>query len=521
MKSWVHAVFFAIYPVLLLYSYNMHEVRVVEIFTPVLFLVGLTGLILLVASLFSAHQKVSIILSVFWFLFLCYGYIYEILGLTRHVYGLAMCGILMIAAVAHLLYTNKFIDRISAGLSNLGGILVLMTLVTIGYNLVTQDIYSGEQTDRPEDYKTDRPSPDPEARDIYYLIFDRYASQDNLQKYYTYDNTDFLDYLEAKGFYVASHSYANYFKTIHSIASSLNFTYLKTLADDMGRDSTDWGPLFRMVENHEAWRFLKSKGYTYYHMGSFSKESEYNDLADVNVTYNAFPVMGFYSSQEFLTVLYKTTMLYAIGIKFALDSYNFDKIHWRRVSYKFKELQKIAEMPGPTFVYSHFLIPHPPYVFTKDGDFKIHAREEAPYMYVERYDAEAYKEQVSFVNKKIRELVDYIQKVSSRPPIIIIQSDEGPWPKRYPQIYRDFNWREATDEELDEKSGILSAYYLPEIGPGVLYPSISPVNTFRVIFNQYFDATFEMLPDVTYGYRDEYHPYDLFDITDRLPHNGR
>jgi hypothetical protein len=29
-----------------------------------------------------------------------------------------------------------------------------------------------------------------------------------------------------------------------------------------------------------------------------------------------------------------------------------------------------------------------------------------------------------------------------------------------------------------------------------------------------------MLPDETYSYHDEYRPYGLFDITDRLPHNN-
>jgi hypothetical protein len=519
MKSWVHAVLFAVYPVLLLYSFNMHEVSAVEVLTPALFLGGLTGLVLAVARLFSIHQKISVVLSVFWFLFLCYGYIYEALHLPRHIYGWVLCGGLLSSTILYAFFSGKYLERIGAALSSLGGVLILMTLINIGYNLATKDIYTGEKIERPADYALERPMADPDQRDIYYLIFDRYASEDNLEKYYDYNNTEFTKDLEEKGFYVAPHSYANYPKTIHSISSSLNMTYLTPLANTMGTTSNDWGPLFRMVEDHEVWRFLRSKGYQYHHMGSFSKESEYNTLADVNVTYNAFPLMGFYTSQEFLTVLYKTTMLFPIGMKFALESYNFDKMHWQRVSYKFDELEKIAALPEPTFVYAHFLIPHPPYVFAEDGAFKIHAREEAPYMYVERYDAEAYKAQVTFVNTKIQAFVDHALSVSSRPPIIIIQSDEGPWPERYPPIYREFNWREATDEELDEKSGILSAYYLPDIEPEVLYPSISPVNTFRVIFNQYFNATFEMLPDETYAYRDEDHPYDLFNITNRLPHN--
>ena len=68
----------------------------------------------------------------------------------------------------------------------------------------------------------------------------------------------------------------------------------------------------------------------------------------------------------------------------------------------------------------------------------------------------------------------------------------------------------------EEIAGILSAYYLPDKEISGLYPSISPVNTFRLIFNLYFGTSHTLLPDESYCYRDEDHPYDLFSITDRL-----
>ena len=43
---------------------------------------------------------------------------------------------------------------------------------------------------------------------------------------------------------------------------------------------------------------------------------------------------------------------------------------------------------------------------------------------------------------------------------------------------------------------ILNAYYLPADGEQLLYESISPVNTFRFVFNQYFDAGFPLLDDL-------------------------
>ena len=51
---------------------------------------------------------------------------------------------------------------------------------------------------------------------------------------------------------------------------------------------------------------------------------------------------------------------------------------------------------------------------------------------------------------------------------------------------------------------ILNAYYLPPIkntagkGNQQLYSIITPVNTFRVIFNEYFGGRFERLPDISY-----------------------
>jgi hypothetical protein len=43
----------------------------------------------------------------------------------------------------------------------------------------------------------------------------------------------------------------------------------------------------------------------------------------------------------------------------------------------------------------------------------------------------------------------------------------------------------------------LNAYYLPGY-KNKLYPSISPVNTFRLIFDSYFGGKYDMLPDVAY-----------------------
>ena len=44
----------------------------------------------------------------------------------------------------------------------------------------------------------------------------------------------------------------------------------------------------------------------------------------------------------------------------------------------------------------------------------------------------------------------------------------------------------------------MNAYHLPDGGNALLYPSITPINTFRVIFNHYLGADFELLEDSSY-----------------------
>ena len=102
-------------------------------------------------------------------------------------------------------------------------------------------------------------------------------------------------------------------------------------------------------------------------------------------------------------------------------------------------------------------------------------------------------------------------------PIIILQADEGPYPPRYARDTVTFDWATATPAELEVKYGILDAMLLPGVDPGAVYPTISSVNTFRLVFDRYFGADLPLLPDRSFTSRGKLRPYDLTDITGRLP----
>jgi hypothetical protein len=147
----------------------------------------------------------------------------------------------------------------------------------------------------------------------------------------------------------------------------------------------------------------------------------------------------------------------------------------------FNKLDDIARMPEPTFAYLHVILPHPPFVFGPNGeptdpaDFWNENQQYPADLY-----AKGYQNQLTFLNNKVLEAVDTIFANSDVPPIIVFQGDHGPWL-----------------QTKEKRMQILNAYYLPG-NEDKLYPTISPVNTFRLIFNSYFGGNYDMLPDISY-----------------------
>lgn len=167
----------------------------------------------------------------------------------------------------------------------------------------------------------------------------------------------------------------------------------------------------------------------------------------------------------------------------------------------------MPEREEPTFVFAHLLATHPPYVFDADGSYlpvsEVHNRSEKV----------NYVKQLIFINGEVEALIDELLSRSKVPPIIVLQADEGPLEDQLD--FSSFKWQEASEAQLREKMRILNAYYLPNANTSGLYPSISPVNSFRLIFDLYFGADFALLPDKSYAYSVD-RPYDFFDVTDKV-----
>jgi hypothetical protein len=342
-----------------------------------------------------------------------------------------------------------------------------------------------------------------EYPDIYYLIFDRYADSRTLNDIYKHDNSEFLDHLGGLGFYIADRSRANYTKTAHSLASSLNLRHLTYLSELIGPGSSDWKPLYPLLQDHEVARFLKAHGYRYIHLGSWWEPTRNNVHADENFDAITSLLLADVSLNEFEWLLIEP-MLPNRLMSLALSGRGGQFV---RVQQTFKKLVALQRHAAPLFVFAHMLVPHDPFVFFPDGRYKTGV--EADSLTRDKN----YIDQLDYTNREIKELVHELLKKEPQ-PIIVIQSDEGPFPIRYSANLNNFDWREATVEELRQKFRILNAIYFPDRGYNDLYEDVTPINTFRIIFNRYFGQNLPLLPDTSYSHYSGDDLYSFFDVTE-------
>ena len=335
---------------------------------------------------------------------------------------------------------------------------------------------------------------------MYYFIFDRYANERTLRDMYGFDNGPFVDWLGDRGFSVIHDALANYPQTTHSVDSSLNMTYLDDFAKEVGVDSGDWGPLRALMNDSEVSQTFQALGYQYVHIGSWWAPTWSDPMADVNYTYGGL--------ERFSAAFRESTAWGAVSAHLGLGP-DFSHQQWERVHFQVDALHETAANPDPTFTFTHFTMPHPPYVFHADGSY-------APPD--SRPVEEAYIDQLRYTNTLIEGLVDDLLSTPGPAPIIVIQSDEGPHPPDQDSFEEvlHMSWATAPQQELDRKLRILNAYYLPGDPREKPYPEITPVNTFRLIFDDYFGGQLPLLPDRTYIFEDFDHPYRFQDVTDRM-----
>lgn len=340
--------------------------------------------------------------------------------------------------------------------------------------------------------------------DIYYIIPDSYARADVLKEVYGYDNFRFIDFLKSKRFYVTEKSNSNYAHTFLSLASSLNLDYINHLTSEIEKDSQNISKPLSMLSDNMLAKYLKNKGYVFVNFSSDGGITGKIEAANYNMQDNSLLKFGSFNlkANEFFIEYLKTTAVYPL--------YRFKLIEFQRsqVLYVFDNLYKIDHIDKPRFILAHIIIPHPPYIFNKDGGLPEKVGEVNQDIAIEK---KLYTEQLEYTNIKLQESVDKIL-FKDKNTLIIIQADHGP----SITLGNSFEKNLIPEENIDgvmERMAIFNAYYFPDKDYSMLYENISPVNTFRIILNKYFGEDLELLENKVY-ISDYSKLYEFWDVTD-------
>jgi hypothetical protein len=485
----LHPFLFAIYPALALLGLNIDQIRpAVAVRAILVSLLLAVALILLFRLLFKSWDTAAILTTAALLAFFAYGHIYNALKtinltaatLDRH-------RLLAPLWLAIFLVFAFWLVRKKRDLSGVHGYLNLVAAIALVFPII-QLIQFDVQT---QVEKPAAAAPDPAAAhlhlpdgapapDVYYIIVDAYSRDDTMLKEYNLDNTPFVNQMHDIGFYVARCSQSNYGQTELSLSSSLNMNYLDALDPHAVPGSTDRSSLPDLIKHSAVRQAFESLGYRTVAFETGFKVTEWDD-ASVYLSSSAAAVGNLQVNaglNDFELMLVNTSAgrLLTDGMKklpqfLQADFDNPRLIHRNMILFDLDQLAKLPALPGPKFVFAHMVIPHPPYVFGPNGEFTDYDRDPRA----------AYHDQVLYLNKRLIPLLQTIQQQSATPPIIVIQGDHA-----------------GVESDQNFRMEILNAYSLPGQAAGKLYENISPVNTFRLILDQYFGGQYPLLKDISY-----------------------
>lgn len=316
--------------------------------------------------------------------------------------------------------------------------------------------------------------------DIYLLLFDEYTGSSTLKQCFDFDNSPLDSFLSNKGFHLIPGSRSNYESTAHSMASMLNMDYVKRRKKGNGSMREELIDCGIAIRNNKVISFLDNIGYEIINYSTF-------DLANhpARVKQEFIPVSTRLIMEE--TLLYRLSnefkwyiKQYPVLVKILPVTTLEEKSHQSAKTVQLTCRESGSKSNKPKFVYSHFMIPHWPFLY----DAKGNRQPEISMLNGStiKDSAAPYLKYLEYGNLQIRKLVDSIQINTQNKAVIILMSDHG---------FRGIN----VPEYHYIKFQTLNAVYLPNKNYGQWNDSVTNVNQFRILFNTLFDQQNKMLND--------------------------
>ena len=469
----------AAYPIIALRGQNLEFVAFPAIVRPLLLSFIITSsFFLLFRVVLKEWEKASLMTTLVITLFFIYGHVYtyfqtKFTDLIRHSYIVIAFSLLFLLIGVWILYARRTL-AIRQFFTVFSLILLAFPLLEAffyDYSLFRATVLAKEESRGETEYTQQVKEQD--LPDIYMIILDGYTRSDVLEDVYDFDNSYFIEELSSIGFYIASCSQSNYPITKFSLSSIMNADYLENYSNLeilpplksslVAETVQDFGYTTIAFENSVGGHFDLGEDVL------ISRKKQSLSIVDFTGGVN-----------EFEAELIKTTLFKLLyDMPQLVPGFQVEDLqraehyeHYRQTFFILDELEKIPERDGHNFVFTHILVPHPPYIFTPSGEF-----------YWTDQVRTGYPSNVEFISTHLLPVLKTIIETSDFSPIIIIQGDHGP--------YGNFITPEM-------RLSILNAYYIDTEAQASLYSTITPVNSFRVVFNHYFGTDLPMLDDISY-----------------------
>lgn len=473
--DFIYPVLLAAIPILTLYDKNFYEIDFMEVCGITAKIAGAAGLLSVVLSLAIKNpHKASFITLLVTMLFYKSGYLF-IINFSKYkrsqfkiklMFSLAVVATAAIGAslIALIPLSFKIFSLILNPIA-IFAFIVISTEVSKKLRAQPRSILKNTTLHNSSEQKTNKSLPD-----IYHIILDSYSGNSLLKRDLNFDNADFTNFLESRGFKCLKNASSNYRTTMLSIPSTLNYNYLDDYTKEDGQNGVIPAKPHNLFVNN-LWELLLEKGYKILpiirelHLWSVREgfkvtDRDLHSRIPARLEKNVEFIKCFSEKRYFSRALLKQTFL---GIWLSR------RIRQKSAENTLKAFELVSQASKlneyPKCVFAHVICPHTPLVFDREGNI-LKEPSMLPIM-------EQFKNQTIGLNEHLKVLIDNLQQNMRKNSIILIHADH-----------------EVNKTEFD----IFNAVYLPD-NADILPDNLSLVNMFRYILNHYFGSNLEILED--------------------------
>ena len=317
---------------------------------------------------------------------------------------------------------------------------------------------------------------------IYFMLFDGYPGYTSLSDSFSFKNDSLYSFLKQNNFKVES-SFSNYNLTYYCMASIFNLNYVKNTGYNE-ITMTDLKQRYDDIKNADLFNILDSLGYSVKNYSLFDLKNN--------------PGVGYsFSLNIGTTKLLTDKMLHSrfiknIGWVFITGKYSipFIKNRYKDASNQYNKKVEdsltnclVERNTKPKFVYMHFIMPHWPYYYDKNGvlDKTASLYDETPNSNKNKFIG-----YLKYTNTKMVQCVNKILLQDSN-AVIITMSDHG--------------FREYTGIETNKSNAVFDNFCAIRFSGNnnhLKKDSLSNVNIFRYLLNTEFNQKMTFLPDSSF-----------------------